>query len=146
MPIFLNSFPNTTVFIDEKDSGLLNNPNLNCSRGIDNTKGTVNVIPYELDDLDELNFGKNLIFKVIETPFHTLGSVCYECDGNNALFTGDTLFKGDIGRSDLPHSNKRLIKDSLNKIKMLNPELHVYPGHGDDTILGKELVKNSYLK
>lgn len=144
IPKFLDAYPNTTIFIDELDSGCLIDNRLNCSRLMDEN-GIINVEPYRLEDEDEINFGDGLVFKVIETPFHTLGSVCYLCNKENALFTGDTLFKGDIGRSDLPHSAKRMQEASLEKIKKLDPKLKIYPGHGNETILEKELKENKYL-
>ena len=142
---FLEYYPNTTIFIDELDSECLINSRLNCSAMM-GENGIINIEPYRLEDGDEINFKNKFLFKVIETPFHTLGSVCFLYEKENALFTGDTLFKGDIGRSDLPHSNKRMQKTSLEKIKKLNPKLVIYPGHGDISTLGKELEENRYLK
>lgn len=144
IPKFLDAYPNTTIFIDELDSECLIDNRLNCSR-LMGENGIINVEPYRLEDDDEINFGDGLAFKVIETPFHTLGSVCYLCNKENALFTGDTLFKGDIGRSDLPHSAKRMQEASLEKIKKLDPKLKIYPGHGNETTLEKELKENKYL-
>lgn len=145
IPKFLDSFPNTTVFIDEQDAECLINPQINCSKSM-GCKGIVNVEPYRVEDGDELRFSNDMLFEVIETPFHTLGSVCYLCKKENALFTGDTLFKGDVGRSDLPHSAPRMQVLSLNKLKTLDSKLHIYPGHGDDSVLEKELKENRYLK
>ena len=144
IPKFLDAYPNAIIFIDELDSECLIDNRLNCSR-LMREDGIINVEQYRVEDEDEINFGDDLTFKVIETPFHTLGSVCYLCKKENALFTGDTLFKGDIGRSDLPHSAKRMQEASLEKIKKLDPKLKIYPGHGDETTLEKELKENKYL-
>jgi len=146
LPDFLDSFPNASVFIDDLDSEMLINPYLNGSKSMDGSNGIVNVEPYRIEDGDEIKFSSNLIFEVIETPFHTVGSVCFLNKNEKALFTGDTLFKGDVGRSDLPHSASKMQSQSLAKIKKLDADLHIYPGHGDDSILAKELKENIYLK
>jgi Zn-dependent hydrolases, including glyoxylases len=143
---FLESFPNTSIFIDENDAELLINSYLNGSKSMDVKEGVVNIEPYRFEDGDELKFSNNLVFEVIETPFHTIGSVCLLDKQDNALFTGDTLFKGDIGRSDLPHSASRMQAQSLAKIKNLDSKLHIFPGHGDDSVLSKELENNIYLR
>lgn len=143
---FLKTF-NCTVFIDEFDDELLENPRLNGSASLLNEKITVKVgNKYLLNDEDEINFGNGLLFKTIETPFHTQGSVCYLYEKEQALFTGDTLFKNSIGRTDLPRGNERLVSSSLEKIKKLDENLKIYPGHGEMTTLKKELQTNPYLK
>lgn len=142
---FLDNYPNTTLFIDELDSKCLIDSRLNCSE-LMGENGIINIEPYRLEDGDEINFKNEFLFKVIETPFHTLGSVCYLYEKENALFTGDTLFKGDIGRSDFPHSAKRMQQISLEKIKKLDPNLDVYPGHGEKTKLKNEFENNKYLR
>ncbi len=137
---------NCTVFIDKDEEEKLHNARLNCSKmnGEDLNIDLNNI--YLLDDEDEINFINKYYIKVIETPFHTNGSVCYLLKSENALFSGDTLFKGSIGRSDLPTSSNRSIKDSLKKLTKLDPNLTVYPGHGEITTLKKELETNIYLK
>lgn len=135
-----------TIFIDENDKKLLEDSKLNCSfYGGENISVDSDNI-YLLDDEDEINFGNKYYFKVIETPFHTLGSVCYLLKSENALFTGDTLFKKSIGRTDLPHGDSSLINSSLKKILELNDELIIYPGHGDTSDLKYEKQYNKYLK
>ncbi len=141
------SYYNCTVFIDKDEEEKLHNSRLNCSKmsGEEELNLNINNI-YLLDDEDEINFINKYYVKVIETPFHTNGSVCYLIKNENALFTGDTLFKGSIGRSDLPTSSSRTIKDSLKKLVKLDPSLNVYPGHGELTTLKKELESNICLK
>lgn len=142
---FLKEF-NCTVFIDFNDKDFLTDSKLNGSKYSEKNQvivKTTNI--YELDDEDEINFGNGYLFKVIETPFHTNGSVCYLCEKENALFSGDTLFKGSIGRTDLPTGSERLVNSSLKKLLNLNPKLVVYPGHGETTTLEKEISSNPYL-
>jgi len=71
-----------------------------------------------------------LKFKVIYTPGHTIGSVSLYCEEEKMLFSGDTLFRGSWGRTDLPTSNFKQIVDSItNKLMILPEETIVYPGH-----------------
>lgn len=84
-----------------------------------------------------------LTFRVMQTPGHTPGSVCLFCE--NALFSGDTLFAGSCGRTDLPGGSSRDMKNSLKKLAGLAPDYQVYPGHGEATTLKQEQAQNPYL-
>lgn len=86
-----------------------------------------------------------LSFKVIHTPGHTMGSICIYVLDENTLFTGDTLFKGSIGRFDFPESNADLLRKSLEKIIGMNPDTKIYPGHGDESTIKEEIVSNAPL-
>ena len=83
--------------------------------------------------------------KVIYTPFHTRGSVCYYFSNSALLFSGDTLFKFVIGRTDLKSSIRASMRDSLAKLRVLPDDVKVYPGHGEFTTMGIEKVKNLFL-
>lgn len=143
---FLDTF-SCTVFVHQDDSELLSNAKLNGSHYFEsNNDVSLNLSNlYLLDDEDEIDFKNGYVFKVISTPFHTNGSVCFLSEKENALFTGDTLFKGSIGRTDLPKGNERLISSSLKKLLKLDDNLKIYPGHGDETTLKKEKGNNIYL-
>jgi len=80
--------------------------------------------------------------RVIETPGHTLGSVCYLT--SDGIFTGDTLFNHSIGRYDIG-GDKELLKKSLKRLMELDDGLIVYPGHGFLTTLGYEKLTNPFL-
>lgn len=80
----------------------------------------------------------NWEFKIIHTPGHTPGSACYYFKEDNAVFTGDTLFKEAVGRTDLSYSSKEDLKKSLQKIFELPEETIVYAGHGEDTFIKEE--------
>lgn len=84
--------------------------------------------------------------KVIYTPYHTSGSVSYFIEKMGAVFTGDSLFKMSVGRSDFPSGNPRLMKGSLDKLMRLNDEVKVYPGHGRFTTIGYERIYNPFVK
>ena len=97
-----------------------------------------------LNDGDEIHFGNHL-FKVIHTPGHSKGGVVYHCAEENVAFTGDTLFRNGIGRTDLPGGNMFQIIQSLRKLTQLPDDTTVYPGHGSKTTIGYELATNPYL-
>jgi len=92
-------------------------------------------IEYFVEDSEELDFGFIKV-SVIHTPGHTEGSVCFRVDNN--LFSGDLLFKNNIGRTDLPGGNTAKIKDSLKKINSSFSDIHLLPGHKDTTTLNEE--------
>jgi len=95
------------------------------------------------DDGDEIPIG-GLTYQIIATPGHSAGSVCIRV--GDCLFTGDTLFRDDCGRCDLPGGDLGTMMQSLAKIDRLEGIDEVYPGHMDATTLDRERRFNSYLK
>lgn len=94
-------------------------------------------------DLPEGNFHiDNFSFEIISTPGHTAGSVLIRYE--NHLFTGDTLFKGTIGRTDVFSSNPKQMQESIAKIKTLNPNYIIYPGHSENSTLREEFRYNPF--
>lgn len=92
---------------------------------------------------DELTFG-GIKIKAISTPGHTEGGMCYLIDGK--LFSGDTLFKGSVGRCDLQGGNwKELLKSIREKVFILPDDSEVYPGHGPKTTIEYEKQYNEIL-
>jgi hydroxyacylglutathione hydrolase len=87
-----------------------------------------------------------LRLRVLETPGHTPGSVCFYIAEENALLTGDTLFAGGIGRSDLPGGDPRTLTTSLTRLLTLPTETVIYPGHGPTSTLAHEKRHNPWLK
>lgn len=82
--------------------------------------------------------------RVIHTPGHSLGSICLVSE--EYAFTGDTLFAGGVGRTDLPGGNEATLRASLQRLKReLSPITLIYPGHGEATILTQELATNPWL-
>jgi glyoxylase-like metal-dependent hydrolase (beta-lactamase superfamily II) len=106
----------------------------------------VNRLPEPVTFIENENIPEVAPFqiKVITTPGHTPGSVCYLIDGR--LFSGDTLFRNSIGRVDLPGGSWPQMEKSLSKLRMLPPETLVYPGHGMQTTIAHELRHNPYLR
>lgn len=85
-----------------------------------------------------------LTFRVIPAPGHTPGSVCLVC--GDVMFSGDTLFCGSCGRTDLPGGNHRQILSSLATLAALPGNYRVYPGHGSSTELAWERETNPYMR
>ena len=85
-----------------------------------------------------------LTFTVMETPGHTWGSVCYLC--GDAMFSGDTLFEGSWGRTDLSGGDGQTLALSLERLGELEGDYTVYPGHGGTTTLTKERKTNPYMR
>ena len=81
---------------------------------------------------------------VLHTPGHTPGSVCLKIE--NHLFSGDTLFAGSCGRTDLPGGNWKTIQQSLQRLAQLEGNLWVHPGHGESTTLAQEKKYNPFMK
>lgn len=98
-----------------------------------------------LETMSEIRFG-NTVLKVIETPGHTPGHVALYNEENKILFTGDTLFKESIGRTDLPGGDYSwIMKSILDKIVPLGGDVRFYPGHGASSTIGHELMYNPFV-
>lgn len=82
-------------------------------------------------------------FEVLHTPGHSEGSVCYKCE--DVLFTGDTLFKEEIGRLDFPGGSVEDMRKSIEKLKAIKEDMVVHPGHGESSSLMHEKANNPYL-
>ncbi len=83
-------------------------------------------------------------FKVMHTPGHTDGSVCFVAD--DFILSGDTLFNGSIGRTDFPVSSPADMEKSLERLCALDKDYRIYPGHGEDTTLNYEKQNNPFLR
>lgn len=131
------------ILIHRDDSEGLNDAKINLS-------GYIGLPEIELeadsrvDDGDIIHIG-NMEFKIIHTPGHTKGGSCIYCDREKCLFSGDTLFRGTWGRTDLPTGSIEDIMDSITKKLLVLPdETIVYPGHGKSTMIKDE--KPIYLE
>ncbi|MCE4603891.1 MAG: MBL fold metallo-hydrolase [Aeropyrum sp.] len=96
-----------------------------------------------LEDMEVYSFG-GIECKALHTPGHTEGSYSLACGG--MVFTGDTLFKGSIGRTDLPGGSWSRMMASLRRLSSLPPDTNVYPGHGPETTIGEEARHNQYVR
>lgn len=127
------------VYIDEGDQAMLHDTYLNGS--ILGRESIVNspVRFYQVGN----NVVNEFSFEAIFAPGHSHGCTMLRFD--NILFSGDVLFQGTIGRTDLPVSDSKAMNESLKMIKKLDPALIVYPGHGPSTTLKEELSTNPFL-
>lgn len=96
-----------------------------------------------LEDGDVLELGKTVL-EVIHTPGHTVGSICYMSGG--IIITGDTLFRGTIGRCDLYGGDEDAMEQSMKRLCALEGDYKLYPGHGATTTMERERATNVYLK
>ena len=125
------------ILIHREDAEGLNNAEINLTPYI--REETIELeADSRVDDGDLLHLG-NLQFKVIHTPGHTKGGSCLYCKSENCLFSGDTLFRGTWGRTDVPTGSLEDIINSItNKLMILPDETIVYPGHGLSTRIKDE--------
>ena len=131
------------VYVEESDLELLHTPSMNES--------TVYTNGYSYPGGDVIHDGDvlHLIgedFRVIHTPGHTQGGVCYYVEKEGVLFSGDTLFCCSVGRSDFATSStSALIRSIKEKLFLLPDETKVFPGHMGATTIGNEKVNNPYV-
>ena len=142
------AYPKTPIFFSSKDNELLESAYWNCSY----MEGTESVYSFEYTDIadkdDQVIYSDDEIsIKVYETPGHTMGSVCFLIDlgGKTKLFTGDTVFRGSVGRTDMHGGTSKLILKSVMRIKTFAPELEIYPGHGPDSTIEDEIRMNPFF-
>ena len=133
---------NVLVGIHTGDAGMLTDGKKNLSSyfgpGLVQKKADI-----LLQDGQELIIG-NQRLKVISTPGHSPGGVCFLCP--EGLFSGDTLFAGSIGRTDFPGGSlDQLLAGVKQKLLVLPEETRVFPGHGEETSIGEEKRDNPFL-
>ena len=127
------AFPDVPVYLHPADAN-----------GEDRLMPTAGLGPLTLwRDGDVVKLG-NLNVEVLHTPGHTKGSVCLKC--RDALFTGDTLFAGSMGRTDLDGGDEGQIMASLRRLGRLEGNFHVLPGHMGTSDLNQERKFNPYLR
>ena len=136
-------FPDAKIVAYKDEEAMLENPNLNQSPGFGvpySTKADILV-----SDGDELKVG-DVTLKFIHTPGHTEGGMCIYVKEAKALFSGDTLFRQSIGRTDFPGASYKEIMDSIRKKLFLLPDdTNVFPGHMGTTSIGFEKENNPFV-
>ena len=136
-------FPDAKIVAYKDEEAMLENPNLNQSPGFGvpySTKADILV-----SDGDELKVG-DVTLKFIHTPGHTEGGMCIYVKEARALFSGDTLFRQSIGRTDFPGGSYKEIMDSIRKKLFLLPDdTNVFPGHMGMTSIGFEKENNPFV-
>ena len=143
-------FPEALLAIHEADAHCLGNANLNLSAAL-GMPFTLPAAEQLLQDGDEIEVGV-LRLRVIHVPGHTPGGIALyvvaqqDPAGKPAVFCGDTLFAGSIGRADLPGGDMEQLLASIRKrLLTLPPETVCYPGHGEPTTIGREARCNPFL-
>ncbi|MDD5482965.1 MAG: MBL fold metallo-hydrolase [Kiritimatiellae bacterium] len=94
----------------------------------------------------QLRHAEDFSFRVIHTPGHSPGGVCFYFPDDHILFSGDTLFRDSVGRTDLPGGSMEQLASSLKIIAALPPQTKIYPGHGPETTIARELESNRFLR
>ncbi len=130
------------VLIGENEGEALKNPEINLSARFCNSPFSVTADRL-LKDGEIIDLGEDYL-KVIFTPGHTAGSVCYL--GENVLFSGDTLFNLTAGRYDFPTASREELLNSLTLLKNLEGDYRVLSGHGPETTLEFERTHNRYMR
>ena len=131
-------------YIGFEEENMLKDPYLNCSKMM-SEEFILSIKPKLVSDGEILKILMEEII-CIATPFHTIGSYCFYFKDSNLLFTGDFLFRGSVGRSDLPTGSGKYFSSSIKKILSLKDETKIYPGHGPSSTLKVEKEYNSFLR
>ena len=125
------------ILIHRLDEEGLRDPNVNLAEYVGLGRVIVQA-DARLDDGDLIHVG-NLEFKILHTPGHTKGGISIYSEEEKLLFSGDTLFRGSWGRTDLPTSSfEDIIKSITEKLMVLPEDTIVYPGHGKSTMIKEE--------
>lgn len=142
---FKNKFPDISVEGHESETYFIENYRTFASvYGIEMEKPVS--ITHFLKDGDTVSFG-NTVLRCLHVPGHSPGSICYVDEKGGVAITGDVLFAGSVGRSDLPGGDhEQLITGIKSKLMSLPYSTTVYPGHGGTTTVGKEKRMNPFLR
>lgn len=146
---WMAAYPDANVFFSSNDKDLLGNGFMNCSY----MEGSETIYSFKFTNVAGM-YGMNIIkedgfeIQVFETPGHTMGSVCYlvSTGDEHMLFTGDTVFAGSVGRTDMPGGNSKELMNSVKRISKFPPELKIYPGHGPASSIGNEIRFNPFFE
>lgn len=148
IPQLRESFPDIEIVIHKNDQNMVTKPELNLSM-MANIKMSAAPAETIIEKEQAMSYA-GLDFKVIETPGHTQGGVCFYFDEHNIVFVGDTLFAGSVGRTDFPGYDQQKCFDQLiesvnTKLFTLPENTKVYPGHGPFTSIRNEKKHNPYF-
>ena len=131
------------VYANEQDLYLLKDTTRNRARYHKVTQEDYHVVPNHFIKEGDVLALDELRFQILETPGHTKGGICAIC--GDLLFSGDTLFLGDIGYTHFQGGSYSDMEDSLRKLRDLSGDYTVLPGHGSHTTLENERQKNKYI-
>lgn len=141
--------PKSKISLHKADLFLYENMDMQCRAfGIHHSGGELQEISHFLEDEEELDFHTKSSIRVLFTPGHTPGSSCFylDIDDKKILFSGDTLFSGSIGRTDLwGGDSEKIIHSIQNRLFTLEDETLVVPGHGEFTKIYREKRTNPFF-
>ncbi len=139
----LKQLSHAEIYASKAEEELLSDEELNCSAQI----GRIATVTADhlLEDQETVEIA-GMKIKMIATPGHTGGSCCFYIEDTGMLLSGDTLFEGSVGRTDLPTgSMSELVRSVKEKLFILPDDTVVYPGHGDQTTIVSEKKYNPFL-
>ncbi len=140
--IFGNGYFGVPIYIHRLEKDFLTNPDLNLSGMLGLSLKTPEASKL-LED-GQMIYLNDLEFEILHTPGHTPGGISVKLDG--VVFTGDTLFAGGVGRTDLPDGDEKALLESIRKkLFTLDEETVVYPGHGQESTIGIEKSTNPFF-
>lgn len=142
IPGLLERFPDLPVYVSEEDAKVMSHPMNSLPPEYSPVTVPAKNLKTDLHNFSFLTFH----FSFIPTPGHTPGGVCYFFPQEKLLLSGDTLFAGSIGRTDLPGGDMATLMRSLNSLRSLPEDTVVIPGHGMTTTIGRELASNPFLQ
>ncbi len=145
VPCIRDNFSEVKVYVHKEDAKALMEPhhNLSMMGGIELKTSPADV---QLSDGDVIN-ESGIELRVLHTPGHSPGGICFYNEKEKILFSGDTLFCDSVGRTDLRGGNMQQLLDSIQeKLVSLPDEVKVLPGHGPETTMGNEKRYNQYLQ
>lgn len=142
---FLREKYGAKLAMSSKDDFLLKNASVSAELFGVRAGDLPEAIDIDLEGQESISFGATTL-KIISVPGHTPGHVAFYEPQSKVLFTGDTLFRESIGRTDLPGGDYSWIMRSiLDSILPLGDEVKIYPGHGDASDLGHEAMYNPFI-
>lgn len=142
IPGLLERFPDLPVYVSEEDAKVMSHPMNSLPPEYSPVTVPSKNLKTDLRNFSFLTFH----FSFIPTPGHTPGGVCYFFPQEKLLLSGDTLFAGSIGRTDLPGGDMATLMRSLDSLRSLPEDTVVIPGHGTTTTIGRELASNPFLQ
>ncbi len=138
-----NAVSDLPVFIHPGDAPMLTEGDKNGFAFFFNRERVWRSADRYLSDGQTISVGPTTL-KVIHTPGHSPGSVCFLCDEDKLLITGDTIFADGVGRWDLWGGHLDTLRTSIASLRHLDGTLTIYPGHGEETTLSRALMSASY--
>ncbi len=131
------------IYAHKKEVEGLKNPEYN--RSMINRRKNISVIPDEVFSEGAIISVGKVHLEVIHTPGHTPGGICLKVKDSNIIFTGDTIFSDDLGRTDLEGGSEEMLKKTItNKVSKWKDDIIIYPGHGENALMKD--VKNRNIQ